>query len=153
LVGSGRTEVVRTIFGIDSFDKGEILLDGKPYTPSVSKSIAAGFGLVPEDRRQQGILATIPVTKNIGVTNLDTISKFSWVSGRKEMALCHLGIDMLKVRPKNDINVGILSGNQQKVVVEVAGAQPGLIIDEPGKRDINERRAVRDHQLARGKSP
>ena len=112
-----------------------MLFDGKPYKPSVSKSIASGFGLVPEDRRQQGILATIPMTRNIGVTNLDTISKLSWVSGRKEMALCHLGIDLLNIKPKNpDINVGNLSGgNQQKVVVGkwLVRNLKVLIIDEP----------------------
>jgi len=135
LVGSGRTEVVRAIFGIDPFNTGEVLLNGKPYKPSVSRAIASGFGLVPEDRRQQGIMAIIPMTKNIGVTNLDTISKVSWVSGRKEMALCHLGIDLLKIRPKNpDINVGNLSGgNQQKVVVGkwLVRNLKVLIIDEP----------------------
>jgi ribose transport system ATP-binding protein len=90
---------------------------------------------VPEDRRQQGILATIPMTRNIGVTNLDTISRLSWVSDRKEMALCQLGIDLLKIRPKNpDINVGNLSGgNQQKVVVGkwLVRNLKVLIIDEP----------------------
>jgi ribose transport system ATP-binding protein len=135
LVGSGRSELVRAIFGIDPCTGGEILFEGKPYKPSVSKSIASGFGMVPEDRRQQGILANIPMTRNIGVTNLDTISKFSWVSGRKEMALCHLGIDLLNIKPKNpDINVGNLSGgNQQKVVVGkwLVRNLKILIIDEP----------------------
>jgi ribose transport system ATP-binding protein len=135
LVGSGRTELVRAIFGIDAFNKGELLFEGKAYKPSVSKSIASGFGMVPEDRRQQGILANIPMTKNIGVTNLDTISKFAWVSGRKEMALCHLGIDLLNIKPKNpDLNVGNLSGgNQQKVVVGkwLVRNLKVLIIDEP----------------------
>ena len=135
LVGSGRTELVRAIFGIDPFTSGEVCLDGKPYKPSVSRSIASGFGMVPEDRRQQGILATIPMTRNIGVTNLDTISKVSWVSSRKEMALCHLGIDLLNIKPKNpDINVGNLSGgNQQKVVVGkwLVRNLKVLIIDEP----------------------
>ena len=154
LVGSGRTEVVRAIFGIDPFDKGEVLFDGKPYKPSVSKSIASGFGLVPEDRRQQGILATIPMTRNIGVTNLDTISKFSWVSGRKEMALCHLGIDLLNIKPKNpDINVGNLSGgNQQKVVVGKWLVRNLKVLDHRrthGRhRHRRERRAVRDHPTA-----
>ena len=77
LVGSGRSEVVRAIFGIDPYDKGEVLLNGKPFKPSVSRSIASGFGMVPEDRRQQGILATLPMNRNIGVTNMDTISKFA----------------------------------------------------------------------------
>lgn len=135
LVGSGRSEVVRTIFGIDPFDKGEVLLNDKPYKPSVSQAIASGFGLVPEDRRQQGIFAIIPMNKNIGVTNLDTISKAGWVSDPREMALCHLGIDLLNIKPKNpDINVGNLSGgNQQKVVVGkwLVRNLKVLIIDEP----------------------
>jgi ribose transport system ATP-binding protein len=135
LVGAGRTEVMRAIFGIDRYDRGEVLLEGKPYKPSVGRSIASGFGFVPEDRRQQGILAMIPMTRNIGITNLDTISKASWVSDRKEMALCQLGIDLLKIRPKNpDINVGNLSGgNQQKVVVGkwLVRNLKVLIIDEP----------------------
>ncbi len=135
LVGSGRSEVVRAIFGIDPYTSGEVLLNGKHYKPSVSRSIASGLGMVPEDRRQQGILATVSMTRNIGITNLDTISKAYWVSGRKEMALCHLGIDLLKIRPKNpDLNVGNLSGgNQQKVVVGkwLVRSLKLLIIDEP----------------------
>jgi ribose transport system ATP-binding protein len=135
LVGSGRTEVVRALFGLDPYDSGEIRLNGKPYKPSVQRAMAAGFGMVPEDRRQQGIMADVSMNKNIGITNLDTISNFSWVSGRKEMALCNLGIDLLKIRPKNpDINVGNLSGgNQQKVVVGkwLVRNLKILIIDEP----------------------
>jgi len=126
---------VRAIFGSDPYDQGEILLNGKPYQPSVSKAISTGFGMVPEDRRQQGILAMLSMNKNIGVTNMDTISKFGWVSGGREMALCQLGIKLLNIRPKNpDINVGNLSGgNQQKVVVGkwLVRNLKVLIIDEP----------------------
>jgi ribose transport system ATP-binding protein len=135
LVGSGRTELVRAIFGIDSYDKGEILLNNKPYKPSVKHAIASGFGMVPEDRRQQGIMANISMNKNIGVTNLDNISKAGWVSNPREMALCQLGIKLLNINPKNpDIHVGNLSGgNQQKVVVGkwLVRNLKVLIIDEP----------------------
>ncbi|HEX9116681.1 MAG TPA: sugar ABC transporter ATP-binding protein [Anaerolineae bacterium] len=135
LVGSGRTELVRAIFGIDPFDRGEVFLNGKPYKPSVQHAIAAGFGFVPEDRRQQGILASISMNKNIGVTNLDTLSRFSWVSDAREAALCQRGIDLLKIRPKDPgIHVGNLSGgNQQKVVVGkwLVRDLKILIIDEP----------------------
>ena len=135
LVGSGRSEVVRALFGIDPFDSGEVLLNGKSYKPSVGRSIAAGIGMVPEDRRQQGVMMTIPMTRNIGITNLDTTSRGSWVSGGKEMALTRRAIEMLKIRPNNpEIAVGNLSGgNQQKVVVGkwLVRDLKVLIIDEP----------------------
>jgi len=56
LVGSGRTELMRAIYGIDRFDSGKITYLGKPYAPSVEKSIAGGYGFVPEERRLQGIM-------------------------------------------------------------------------------------------------
>ncbi len=135
LVGSGRSEVVRAIFGIDPLDQGEIRFNGKPYKPSVQHAIASGFGMVPEDRRQQGIMAIIPMSKNIGITNLDTISSAAWVTDRRELDLCNRAIDLLKIRPNNpQINVGNLSGgNQQKVVVGkwLVRNLKLLIIDEP----------------------
>lgn len=135
LVGSGRTELIRAIYGIDEFDSGSLRYNGEPYQPSVAKAIASGFGFVPEDRRQQGILATIPMNKNIGITNLDQLSSFSFVSETKELALCKQSIELLKIRPNDpEINVGNLSGgNQQKVVVGkwLARSLKVLIIDEP----------------------
>ena len=135
LVGSGRTELMRAIYGVDSFDSGTIEYQGKPYQPSVTKAIATGFGFVPEDRRQQGILALISMTENIGITNLDTLSRASLVSGAKELALCKRGIGLLNIKPNNPaIKVGNLSGgNQQKVVVGkwLVRSLKVLIIDEP----------------------
>jgi ABC-type sugar transport system ATPase subunit len=74
---------------------------------------------VPEDRRQQGIMALISMTENIGITNLDTLSRASLVSGAKELTLCKRGIGLLNIKPTNPaIKVGSLSGgNQQKVVL------------------------------------
>jgi ribose transport system ATP-binding protein len=135
LVGSGRTELIRAIYGIDEFDSGSICYNGEPYQPSVTKAIASGFGFIPEDRRQQGILATIPMNKNIGITNLDQLSRHGFVGGAKELALCQQGIELLKIRPNDpEINVGNLSGgNQQKVVVGkwLVRSLKVLIIDEP----------------------
>lgn len=135
LVGSGRTELIRAIYGIDEFDSGTVLYQGKPYRPSVANAIASGFGFVPEDRRQQGIMALIPMDKNIGITNLDLLSRSGFVSGSKELALCKKGIDLLHIKPNDpEINVGNLSGgNQQKVVVGkwLVRDLNVLIIDEP----------------------
>ena len=136
LVGSGRTELMRAIYGIDPFDQGRITYLGQPYVPSVEKSIAAGYGFVPEERRLQGIMGGISITGNIGVPNLDSISeKLGFVSGRKELELSRKAITLLNVKPADpDVPVGNLSGgNQQKVVVGkwLIRDLKLLIVDEP----------------------
>ena len=86
LVGSGRTELMRAIYGVDPFDSGSIKYLGKPYSPTVEKSIAGGYGFVPEERRLQGIMGAISIKGNIGIANLDSISSpIGLVSGAKEL--------------------------------------------------------------------
>ena len=136
LVGSGRTELMRAIYGIDRFDSGKITYLGKPYAPSVEKSIAGGYGFVPEERRLQGIMGAISIVGNIGVANLDAISsKAGFVSGKKERQKADNAIALLNVKPANpDVLVGNLSGgNQQKVVVGkwLIRDLKLLIVDEP----------------------
>ncbi len=136
LVGSGRTELMRAIYGIDPFDSGEITYLGQPYVPSVEKSIAGGYGFVPEERRLQGIMGGISIVGNIGIANLDAISsKSGFVSGKKERDKADKAISLLKVKPANpDVLVGNLSGgNQQKVVVGkwLIRDLKLLIVDEP----------------------
>ena len=136
LVGSGRTELMRAIYGIDRFDSGKITYLGKPYAPSVEKSIAGGYGFVPEERRLQGIMGGISIVGNIGVANLDAISsKAGFVSSKKEREKAEKAIALLNVKPANpDVLVGNLSGgNQQKVVVGkwLIRDLKLLIVDEP----------------------
>ena len=91
LVGSGRTELMRAIYGIDPFDSGSIKYLGQPYSPTVEKSIAGGYGFVPEERRLQGIMGAISITGNIGIANLDSISStLGFVSAAKELERCLL---------------------------------------------------------------
>ena len=136
LVGSGRTELMRAIYGIDPYDSGKITYLGKPYVPTVEKSIAGGYGFVPEERRLQGIMGGISIVGNIGVANLDAISsKAGFVSGKKERQKADNAIALLNVKPANpDVLVGNLSGgNQQKVVVGkwLIRDLKLLIVDEP----------------------
>ncbi|WP_263769924.1 sugar ABC transporter ATP-binding protein [Propionivibrio soli] len=136
LVGSGRTELMRAIYGIDPYDSGTIKYQGKPYAPTVEKSIASGFGFVPEERRLQGIMGAISITGNIGIPNLDSISNGAgFVSDSKELELSNKAITLLNVKPANpDVLVGNLSGgNQQKVVVGkwLIRNLKLLIVDEP----------------------
>ncbi len=135
LVGSGRTELVRAIYGIDAHDSGSISFQGKPWTPGVSQSIRGGFGFVPEERRLQGIMGGISITGNIGITNLDSIAGKGFVSDRKELALSRKAVGLLNIKPAEpSLPVGNLSGgNQQKVVVGkwLIRDLRLLIVDEP----------------------
>ena len=138
LVGSGRTELMRAIYGIDRFDSGTISYLGKPYVPSVEKSIAGGYGFVPEERRLQGIMGGISITGNIGIANLDSIASekgLGFVDGRKETERAEKAIRLLNIKPaKAEVLVGNLSGgNQQKVVVGkwLIRDLKLLIVDEP----------------------
>lgn len=135
LVGSGRSEVIRCIYGVDRYDSGEILFHGEKLPNSVSKNIANGFGLIPEDRRNQGFVPLLSVERNVAVTNYDVLAKGAMVKPKEEKKL---GLDMvskLDIRPANSaIPVGNLSGgNQQKVVLGkwLARDLQVLLVDEP----------------------
>jgi ribose transport system ATP-binding protein len=119
LVGSGRTEALRCIFGADPFEKGEILFEGKPLRNSVSSAIKNGFGLIPEDRRVQGFVPLLSVERNIASTNYDQLSKAGVVHRPNEKKLGWEAVKKLDIRPANPLQqVGNLSGgNQQKVVL------------------------------------
>jgi ribose transport system ATP-binding protein len=101
LIGSGRTEVMRCIFGADSYSSGEIIINGKPYVPSSTrKSINSGIGLIPEDRRSQGFIPLISIKRNIALPNYDLIDrKFGAISSKKELDMSRNAIKDLDIRP------------------------------------------------------
>ena len=121
LMGAGRTETTRAIFGVDHKESGEILLDGKPipiHTPA--DAIKAGIVLVPEDRKKDGLCTKLPIRENIAMPNLDLLcGGFGVVNRKKETAMCEKAVSDLKIKTPNlEIDAGGLSGgNQQKVVV------------------------------------
>ncbi len=135
LVGSGRTEFLRAIFGIDPLKKGHITFEGRGYRPGVNKSIRSGIGFIPEDRRQQGIVATLPILKNIAQPNLDMLTTLGVVSDAKEAALTDKVMEQVNIKPRMpQLDVGNLSGgNQQKVVVGkwLVRDLKLLLVDEP----------------------
>lgn len=135
LVGSGRTEVLRSIFGADPYDSGEILFQGKKYKNSVSEAIKLGFGFIPEDRRTQGFAPLLSVTRNAASTNYDKLSRFGVVDAKKEKALGNEVVKLVDLRPANPlVAVGNLSGgNQQKVVLSkwLTRSLKIILIDEP----------------------
>lgn len=136
LIGSGRTELVRCIFGADKYDSGTITLDGKPLKPSTGECIRRGFGFVPEDRRNQGFVPLLSINKNVALPNYNLIKKTGLVvSDKDEMKMCLGGIHDVDIRPADpNKRVGLLSGgNQQKVVLAkwLARDLRVLIVDEP----------------------
>lgn len=135
LVGSGRTEILRAIYGADPYDHGEIELEGKRYQPTIKRSVSAGFGLIPEDRRTQGFSPLLSVTGNVALTNYDGLAKKGIVRRTKEDELGRQVVELVDLRPPNpDVLVGNLSGgNQQKAVLGkwLTRKLKVMLIDEP----------------------
>ena len=136
LIGAGRTELVRAIYGIDQAKSGTVILDGKTLNPSPKNSILAGIGFVPEDRRNQGFIPLLSTTKNVALTNYDILPKAGFsVSDSAELEMSKKAIESIDIRPSNpDKQVGVMSGgNQQKVVLGkwLMRDLNLLIVDEP----------------------
>jgi len=137
LMGAGRTETTRAIFGVDPKESGEIYLNGKKVEISCPEdAIKAGIVLAPEDRKKDGLCTKLSIRENISLPNLDIISNKIGVINRKqenemvEKARKNLSIKM----PNGEINADSLSGgNQQKVVVAkwLARNSKVVIFDEP----------------------
>jgi ABC-type sugar transport system ATPase subunit len=136
LVGSGRTEVARSIFGADPFDRGEVLIGGQPVTIRTPRdAIARGIGLVPEDRKLQGLVLMLSVRENITLASLGDLVRLGFIELGAEQSVARRFIDALRIRtPSPEQKVLNLSGgNQQKVVIaKWLALQPKvLILDEP----------------------
>jgi rhamnose transport system ATP-binding protein len=136
LVGAGRTEVARAIFGIDRYDAGTVTLHGKPLRAhSPQAAIEAGIGFVPEDRRKQGLVMDLSVAKNATLTLRNRLARFGLISGARETSAAHDWSGRLRVKTGSQhYSVSTLSGgNQQKVVLAkwLATEPTLLIVDEP----------------------
>lgn len=137
LVGSGRTETAESIFAAIKKDNGKVnLYNKKLKSNSPSDSVKSGFGMVNEDRKQKGVLLSLPISQNITLTNLRSISnKFGFINKKRENKIVDDLIDKLKIKVANrEIQVGNLSGgNQQKVAIAkwVNRDCRFLIVDEP----------------------
>ena len=136
LMGAGRTELARALFGIDHIDSGEVLIRNRPvHLKNSGNAIAAGIALIPEDRRAQGLVLQHSVRDNVLLTMLGRFRRGPLLNDRKGSALAAEVIDKLSVKTASPkMAVGRLSGgNQQKVVIgKWLGADPDiLIMDEP----------------------
>ena len=136
LVGSGRTEVARLIFGADAPEGGEMRLDGKPHAPrSPRDAIRKGIALIPEDRKSQGLVMTQDVQRNVGLLAAGRLRRRGALSDRAERALAQETIDALAITPPDpgyDV-VGLSGGNQQKALFGkwMTIAPRLILLDEP----------------------
>ena len=136
LVGAGRTELARMIFGADPMEEGTLYLDGKEYRPGTPKhAIACGVGLIPEDRKRHGAILNLPIKWNITLPVLKKLSKLQVINNKKENKLVDQLIEQIMIKTPSALQqAGNLSGgNQQKVVLAkwLAVNCKVLIFDEP----------------------
>jgi ribose transport system ATP-binding protein len=136
LVGSGRSEILETVFGARRPTAGQVLVGGRPLRPgSVRAAVRAGLGLAPEERKAQALLMLESVTRNVSVSTMSRFARAGWIDRRAELGAARAATRELSLRPDNpDVPVRTLSGgNQQKAVLArwlLRGCRV-LLLDEP----------------------
>lgn len=135
LVGAGRTEIARAVFGIDPYEAGTVeMLGSRLPSHDPTAAIKAGIGFVPEDRRKQGLVMDLSVGRNATLTLRHALARFGIISGARERDQATEWTRRLQVKGSLDADASTLSGgNQQKVVLAkwLATEPRLLIVDEP----------------------
>ncbi len=143
LIGAGRTEVLRALYGADRYDSGSVSLYGKKvFFKSPREAIKAGIGLVPEDRRLQGILVDDTAVRNIALPSLREVSIRGFVNKvwEKNVAEEYVGRMRIKTPSIHTVTKNLSGGNQQKVIIAkwLAANSNILFLDEPTRGiDVN----------------
>lgn len=150
LMGAGRTEIMRAVFGLDPKDSGEVFIDGKKIEiKNPSDAIKNKIGFVTENRQEEGLILDESIRENISLLNFDKFSKNSFIDKAKEKNLSDNLVDSFKVKTQSsESKISDLSGgNQQKVVFAkwYAIGPEILILDEPTKGvDVGAKREIYD---------
>lgn len=136
LVGAGRTEVMRAIFGIDAYDCGEVAVDGKPIRgKNTSAAIGSGIALVPENRKEQGLILVNTVRYNMSLCVLKEFIKSVFENKALERTMCKEYVEKLAIKTPSleQVVKNLSGGNQQKVVLAkwIMKNPKVLILDEP----------------------
>lgn len=136
LIGAGRTEMARALLAADKGIKANIKLRGEPYQlRNVHHAVKSGIGLVPEDRKGQGLVLGMSIRENISLVNMGNIQTLKLLNYKKEQRLAQKYISALRIAAPNDATAArsLSGGNQQKVVIAkwLNAECDVLIIDEP----------------------
>ncbi|SDU87853.1 monosaccharide ABC transporter ATP-binding protein, CUT2 family [Microlunatus sagamiharensis] len=136
LIGAGRSEVVRAVFGLDPLDAGRVEVDGRPVElGDPRKAIAAGIAMLSEDRRLVGIVPELSIKKNAVLASLDKVVHGGYAHAREEQALVDEYFTKMNVKaPSTETKIAALSGgNQQKVLLArwLIADPKVLLLDEP----------------------
>ena len=136
LVGAGRSEVAQAIFGLDEAATGKIFVRGEELPPgSVTAALAAGIGLLPEDRKRLGLVLSMNCRENTSLATLNRLTRLGFVRRLEEQSLVQHYADLLRVKtPSLDALIaGLSGGNQQKIALAkwLARECDILIVDEP----------------------
>ena len=157
LMGAGRTELCRVLFGLDSARSGTLEVAGRPIRPRTPReAVKAGVALIPEDRQTSGLILQMPIANNVSMPDLNRVSRFGFLQKGAEARLADGYRDRLRIRcSSTQQRAGKLSGgNQQKVVIAkwVARGARVFLFDEPTRGiDIGAKQEVFEEmsQLAR----
>ncbi len=148
LVGAGRTEVCQAIFGITSYDSGQVFLKGSPIkVKNPLQAMELGIGYLPEDRQKQGLVLDWGIERNITLSALGQLSKRGWIQEKKEAELALALAEKVQVKARSifDLASSLSGGNQQKVVVAklLTADLDVIILDEPTKGvDVGAKSAI-----------
>ncbi len=136
LVGAGRSEVARAVFGIDPYDAGAVYVSDQPlHGGSPSRAMSAGVALVPEDRRQHGLVMDMSIARNVTLASLAHVSHHGLLFGGRERRFAQDWAARLQVKYNRDSDpmTSLSGGNQQKVVLAkwLSRTPSVIIVDEP----------------------
>lgn len=136
LIGAGRTETVRMIYGADAADSGSVHLHGKEVAiESCTDALKVGIGLLPESRKEQALFGARDVADNITITSLKSTSRFGVLARARLLQTAKEYIDLLRIRTRSvrQLVSTLSGGNQQKVVLSrlLASSTEVLVLDEP----------------------
>lgn len=148
LMGAGRTEVMRSIFGIDALDEGELYLDGeKIQIKTPSDAIRQGIGFLTEDRKEEGLILDYSIRDNISLPSIDGFKKNMLIDTKAEEDFAEMLVKRLNIKSMSheDPTSSLSGGNQQKVVLAkwVGIGSKVLILDEPTRGvDVGAKREI-----------
>ncbi len=136
LIGAGRTDLLRTIFGLDALDAGEVcILDAAAHSSRPRDRWAQGVGFLSENRKEEGLMLNQSIADNLTLTKMDAYGRFGWINGGKQRAIAQRWVGELRVKCLDaGQTIGQLSGgNQQKVALARLLEHPARIflLDEP----------------------